>query len=212
MWLSWVTSNNWGHCRAGCCSLAVTPVNIMAGFRKCGIYLVNCGEINDRALAPSTAWHRPTRFNQIKLLAGTRSCLKKVPRGLSTMSRRRSKFFIWFESTPMLLNGTLIIKQPTWWHSCPSQGQITRKTKKVATTRVCLITDDDVVEDMKKKKEEKQKQPLKRKSQKKTTSAVSRRMTRSQKKSQLGAGGMSSGTHSGRGEWGCVQSVALFME
>ena len=34
---------------------SVTPVNIMAGFRKCGMYPLNRGEINDRVLAPSTA-------------------------------------------------------------------------------------------------------------------------------------------------------------
>ena len=32
---------------------AVTPVNIMAGFKKCGVYPLNPGEITDRQIAPS---------------------------------------------------------------------------------------------------------------------------------------------------------------
>ena len=33
---------------------SLTPVNIMSGFKKCGIYPLNPGEITDRQLAPST--------------------------------------------------------------------------------------------------------------------------------------------------------------
>ena len=32
---------------------AITPVNIMSGFRKCGIYPLNRGQISDRQLQPS---------------------------------------------------------------------------------------------------------------------------------------------------------------
>jgi hypothetical protein len=35
--------------------LSVTPVNVMSGFKKCGIYPLNPGEISDRQLAPSRA-------------------------------------------------------------------------------------------------------------------------------------------------------------
>jgi len=35
--------------------LSVTPVNIMAGFKKCGIYPLNPGEVTDRQIAPSKA-------------------------------------------------------------------------------------------------------------------------------------------------------------
>ena len=32
---------------------AVTPVNIMTGFKKCGMYPLNPGEVTDRQIAPS---------------------------------------------------------------------------------------------------------------------------------------------------------------
>ena len=35
--------------------LSVTPVNIMAGFKKCGVYPLNPGEVGDRQIAPSKA-------------------------------------------------------------------------------------------------------------------------------------------------------------
>ena len=38
---------------------SVTPINVMSGFRKCGIYPLNPGEISDRQLAPSHAFVRP---------------------------------------------------------------------------------------------------------------------------------------------------------
>ena len=34
--------------------LSLTPVNIMSGFKKCGIYPLNPGEVTDRQIAPST--------------------------------------------------------------------------------------------------------------------------------------------------------------
>ena len=34
---------------------SMTPLNIMSGFRKCGIYPINPGEVSDRQLAPSKA-------------------------------------------------------------------------------------------------------------------------------------------------------------
>ena len=36
---------------------ALTPVNIMSGFKKCGIYPINPGEVADRQLAPSTLFN-----------------------------------------------------------------------------------------------------------------------------------------------------------
>ena len=36
-------------------SVSVTPVNAMSGFKKCGIYPLNPGEITDRQLTPSKA-------------------------------------------------------------------------------------------------------------------------------------------------------------
>ena len=35
---------------------ALTPLNIMSGFKKCGIYPLNPGEVTDRQLAPSTVF------------------------------------------------------------------------------------------------------------------------------------------------------------
>ena len=37
---------------------SVTPINVMSGFRKCGIYLLNAGVISDRQMAPSCAFVR----------------------------------------------------------------------------------------------------------------------------------------------------------
>ena len=36
---------------------AMTTVNIMSGFKKCGIFPLNPGEVTDRQMAPSTVWH-----------------------------------------------------------------------------------------------------------------------------------------------------------
>ena len=36
---------------------ALTAVNIMSGFKKCGIYPLNAGEVTDRQLAPSTLFN-----------------------------------------------------------------------------------------------------------------------------------------------------------
>ena len=35
---------------------AITPVNIMSGFKKCGVYPLNPGEVTDRQIAPSTLY------------------------------------------------------------------------------------------------------------------------------------------------------------
>ena len=34
---------------------SVTPVNIMAGYKKCGIYPLNPGEVTDRQIVPASA-------------------------------------------------------------------------------------------------------------------------------------------------------------
>ena len=39
---------------------SITPVNVMSGFRKCGIYPLNPGEISDRQLKPSHAFRPAT--------------------------------------------------------------------------------------------------------------------------------------------------------
>ena len=44
--------------------ISLTPVNIMGGFKKCGIYPINPGEVSDRQLAPSKAIH-PQRPSQV---------------------------------------------------------------------------------------------------------------------------------------------------
>ena len=36
--------------------MSLTPVNIMSGFKKCGIYPLNPGEVTDRQIAPSTVF------------------------------------------------------------------------------------------------------------------------------------------------------------
>ena len=38
---------------------SVTPINMMSGFRMCGIYPLNPGQISDRQLAPSHAFVKP---------------------------------------------------------------------------------------------------------------------------------------------------------
>ena len=39
-------------------SQSLTPINIMSGFRKCGIYPLNLGQIDDRQLAPSKVFSK----------------------------------------------------------------------------------------------------------------------------------------------------------
>ena len=38
---------------------SVTPINVMSGFRKCGIHPLNAGVISDHQMAPSRAFVRP---------------------------------------------------------------------------------------------------------------------------------------------------------
>ena len=44
--------------------MSLTPVNIMGGFKKCGIYPINPGEVRDRQLAPSKAL-QPQKPSQV---------------------------------------------------------------------------------------------------------------------------------------------------
>ena len=44
--------------------MSLTPVNIMGGFKKCGIYPINPGEVSDRQLAPSKAF-QPQKPSQV---------------------------------------------------------------------------------------------------------------------------------------------------
>ena len=44
---------------------SVTPVNAMSGFRKCGIYPLNPGQISDRELAPSRAFVHSSSDSQL---------------------------------------------------------------------------------------------------------------------------------------------------
>ena len=41
--------------------MSFTPVNIMSGFKKCGIWPINPSEVTDRHIAPSTALHVETK-------------------------------------------------------------------------------------------------------------------------------------------------------
>ena len=50
-----VTTENIASLLAVAWPLAVTPVNIMSGFKKCGIYPLNPGEVTDRQIVPSKA-------------------------------------------------------------------------------------------------------------------------------------------------------------
>ena len=43
---------------------SMTPINIMSGFRKCGIYPLNPGVIDDRQMAPSRAVSIPSDQKQ----------------------------------------------------------------------------------------------------------------------------------------------------
>ena len=46
--------------------VSLTPVNIMGGFKKCGIYPINPGEVSDQQLAPSKAF-QPQKPSQVGL-------------------------------------------------------------------------------------------------------------------------------------------------
>ena len=43
-----------------------TPVNIMSGFKKSGVYSFNSGAIDDRELAPSKAFQHPNKMTTDK--------------------------------------------------------------------------------------------------------------------------------------------------
>lgn len=50
-----VTTNDISSLTAKAWPLSLTPINIMSGFKKCGISPLNPGAISDRQLAPSKA-------------------------------------------------------------------------------------------------------------------------------------------------------------
>ena len=52
---------------------AVTPVNIMAGFKKCGVYPLNPGEVTDRQIAPSKTSMECTQSEGISTSPDTQS-------------------------------------------------------------------------------------------------------------------------------------------
>ena len=45
---------------------SVTPINVMGGFRKCGIYPLDPGEISDCLLAPSHVFVKPKPASDLK--------------------------------------------------------------------------------------------------------------------------------------------------
>ena len=49
--------------------LTVTPLNIMSGFRKTGVYPLNRGEVTDRQLAPLLVFSAPKSTLHLYLLA-----------------------------------------------------------------------------------------------------------------------------------------------
>ena len=66
-------------------------INIMSGFRKCGLYPLNCGEINDRVLAPSIASRKnDSHSNTPAEATGWDEDLfeKRYKRGTTSMMRR----------------------------------------------------------------------------------------------------------------------------
>ena len=44
---------------------SITPVNVMSGFKKCGIYPLNPGEISDRQLGLSRAFVRSASYSNL---------------------------------------------------------------------------------------------------------------------------------------------------
>ena len=59
-----ITTNHLAQLLAQAWPHAVTPVNIMSGIKKCGIYPLNPGEISDWQLAPSKVFtHSKSDFN-----------------------------------------------------------------------------------------------------------------------------------------------------
>ena len=57
---------------------AMTPVNIMSGFKKCGIYPLNPGEVTDRQIAPSTLFPRSDTLLDVE--SGAKSMVKPTER------------------------------------------------------------------------------------------------------------------------------------
>ena len=53
---------------------SVTPINIMPGFKKCGVYPLNPGEITDRQIAPSSAvFYSEKVFNEYDISSQNQS-------------------------------------------------------------------------------------------------------------------------------------------
>ena len=58
-----ITSDKLASLVAEAWPLSLTPLNIMAGFKKTGIYPINPSEVNDRQLAPSKPFQKPSTEN-----------------------------------------------------------------------------------------------------------------------------------------------------
>ena len=63
-WKSIVTSDVIALLFAVAWPKSVTPINIMSGFKKCGVYPLNPGEITDRQITPSSVFCSEKGFNE----------------------------------------------------------------------------------------------------------------------------------------------------
>ena len=151
-----------------------TPLNILGGFKKAGIFPFNPGEVSDRQLAPSKALKKPTSEahsfspEQIKLFEqwfkegydlpdpaylAWKSANHSSPESVSSANAATSNSITSpvsvgdtssHKSSEEVLNELLTLPQPLSIGSGQSK-------KKAVNTKAIEITDDDVLQEMKDK-------------------------------------------------------------
>ena len=112
---------------------SITPVNIMAGFRKCGIYPLNPGEVTDRQLAPSA-------------LFTSDDATPDTPSEDSSALADSSSVVSDRKSNASSLSDILVLPKPL----PPKKG------KPAINAKANCITDVEVLDDLKMQKEEKE--------------------------------------------------------
>ena len=143
---------------------SVTPVNVMSGFRKCGIYPLNPGQISDRQLAPSRALVKPKQTSKLDEITPEQEKLyqkryeeghQQTVIGSSTASvvstcapdSDRASLTVSSVSTSDVLSDLLALPKP----------KVTKKKQKPGfNQKAVCITDDKVLQELEKEKEEKE--------------------------------------------------------
>ena len=169
---------------------SVTPINVMSGFRKCGIHPLNRGQISDRQLAPSNAFVKPKPASKIapqqeknEKTSSESASTASVISTCAPESDRASLTVSSSVSTSDVLGDLLALPQP----------KITKRKRKPGfNQKAVCITDDKVLQDLEEKKEEKKQKKeemiakqierAKKKEQKKKETAMREKKKKGKKK------------------------------